>query len=174
MMRRLLITGLFLTCAALPTLSFAQQPTPTPTQISPGEVSRISQEISNEILSPFCPGKTLDMCPSPNAAAVRREVQELAATGKSKKEIKEHVIATYGEEFRIIEPPAQDNAMLFTLIILGLLSAIALVYTFTRRRQEPAAKEDTSSVHNDGDAFSEEDQAYLERLRDEMKQDDAS
>lgn len=160
---------------AQPSLAIAQtEPAPATAPApsaaaSPGEVSRISQEISNEILSPFCPGKSLDMCPSPNAAAVRREIQELAAQGKSKTEIKEYVITTYGEEFRIIEPPAQDNIALFIALLLGLIFAGALIFVLSRRRQEPNAVASQNPLHQDEDEdLSDEDKAYLDRLREDL------
>ena len=147
--------------------AFAQQPTSAP---SPGEVSRISQEINDEIYSPFCPGKTLDMCPSPNAAEVRREIQSLAAQGQAKDQIKAKILQTYGEEFRIVEPPAQDNAMLLIAIILGLIFALALVRVLSTRRA--GASGDAAALGgpqaSTQEPHSAEDAEYLDRLRQEL------
>ena len=72
-----------------------------------GEVSKVTQEVSKEIYSPFCPGKTLAMCPSGGASEVRQEIQVLAKEGLEKQDIKEAIIDKYGEEFRMVEPPAE-------------------------------------------------------------------
>lgn len=171
----ILLSALSFICSSLlsPSEAAAQaEPVPatSPAQAvaSPGEVSRISQEISNEILSPFCPGKSLDMCPSPNAAAVRREIQDLATQGKSKAEIKEYVITTYGEEFRIIEPPAQDNIALFIALFLGLIFAGALIFALSRRRQDPSDASSPTQPQVLDEDLSDEDKAYLSRLREDL------
>jgi cytochrome c-type biogenesis protein CcmH/NrfF len=104
--RKLLFTALLLLVTS-PALAQSTDATPTV-----GEVARMRTEVSNEIYSPFCPGKTLAMCTSPNAAAVRRDIQDLARDGKDKETIKNEIVARYGEEFRFTEPPAQDNAAL--------------------------------------------------------------
>ncbi len=101
--------ALLLVVAVLsPTLAFAQ--------VDDGTVSRISHEVSMEVYSPFCPGKTLAMCPSPNAAEVRMDIQAMAKQGMQKEAIKDAVVSKYGEEFRLQEPPASDNFGLFGAI----------------------------------------------------------
>lgn len=166
-----LLGAMLLLCAA---------PTPALAQTSDGEVSRLTVEVSNEIYSPFCPGKTLMMCPSPNAAKVRRDIQDLARTGMEKEAIKNQIVATYGEEFRITEPPAQDNALLITIILVALLIAVLAVVLLSRRkklqrhdrqgarRHTPSQERPLSEAEPDGehnDDLSDEERAYLDELR---------
>lgn len=149
--------------------------TPALAQTSDGEVSRLTVEVSNEIYSPFCPGKTLMMCPSPNAAKVRRDIQDLARTGMEKEAIKNQIVATYGEEFRITEPPAKDNALLVTIILIALMLAILAVFLLSRRKksQRSASREKEVIVIDEHDAahaeseddLSDEERAYLDELR---------
>ena len=131
-----------------------------------GEISRTTYAISQEILSPFCPGKTLAMCPSPAAAEVRREIQAMASQGVEKEAIKAQIIETYGEEFRIVEPPASDNLALLTAIAVGLGLCILAVALISRRRKgqdgEPeAVASATSKV--------DEDDPYLAELRESYR-----
>jgi len=150
---------------------------------SQGEVSRMTTQLSDEIYSPFCPGKTLSMCPSPNAAKVRRDIQRMAREGKSKDEIKKEVLAVYGEEFRIVEPPPQDNVMLLLAIVLGLVIAISAVVFLTRRRNtaggsSDAPKKESTSADVDADVdensdgaeedLDDDERAYLDDLREEL------
>lgn len=141
----------------------------------------MTTELSDEIYSPFCPGKTLSMCPSPNAAKVRRDIQRMASEGKSKDEIKKEVLAVYGEEFRIVEPPPQDNVMLLLAIVFGLVIAISAVVFLTRRRNtaggssDASQKESTSAdvdvdESSDGaeDDLDDDERAYLDDLREEL------
>lgn len=52
------------------------------------EVARQSQALSRTIMSPFCPGKTVDSCPSPKAGAWRRDIRDWVARGDSAEEIR--------------------------------------------------------------------------------------
>ena len=90
-LRAVLVIALLSLMCALPDVSLAQ--TAATGSRSQGEVSTISMQLSDEIYSPFCPGKTLSMCPSPNAAKVRRDIQRMAREGMSKDEIKQEFVS---------------------------------------------------------------------------------
>ncbi len=45
------------------------------------EDARRAYALSREVMSPYCPGRTLADCPSPDAAALRAEVRGLFASG---------------------------------------------------------------------------------------------
>ena len=55
-------------------------------QFSP-EVQQKAGSIARQTMSPFCPGRTLSDCPSPNAAEWRREIAQMVAEGRSAGEI---------------------------------------------------------------------------------------
>lgn len=160
-----LCAALFLTCAP----AIAQQ-----TEPSQGTVSRITVEVSNEIYSPFCPGKTLMMCPSPNAAKVRRDIQDMVREGKDKETIKNTIVATYGEEFRVVEPPKQDNVGLFVALAVGLLLAIAAVLFLSRRkRNDPSPSLGATTAPSEApkqDDLSDEERQYLKDLQSHISE----
>lgn len=149
-------------CCAIPALAQAAEP-------SVGEVSRLRTEISNEIYSPFCPGKTLMMCTSPNAAAVRRDIQDMVREGKDKELIKNEIVARYGEEFRFVEPPAQDNIVLAALIVIAFLLAAVAVFFFSRRKLQ-TTKTGAPLPEDQGDDLSEDERDYLDELRAHIKE----
>ena len=162
-------------CAALclPTVAMAQAPSAGEDARTQGEVSRLSLELGQQIYSPFCPGKTLQMCTSPNAAAVRREIQDKLREGKTPDQIKTDIIDSYGEEFRMVEPPASDNIALFVALAIGLLLALTAVYVMTRRRKTDApgqAMGDEQGVGEEED-LSEDEKAYLDELRKTYRDD---
>lgn len=151
----------FALCATLTiaTPAFAQSP-------SEGAISRMRKEVSSEIMSPFCPGKNLDMCTSPNAAAVRRDIQQLAGQGKTKDQIKQQILEQYGEEFRVIPPSARDSSILLAFIFAGLFAALGLLYAVTRSRKRPSSAQGTpgeDGVDAKEAPLSEEEQAYFNR-----------
>lgn len=164
-LRIFLTTFILLISATIVTQDAMAQQTAQPTE---GQVARIRKDVSNEIMSPFCPGKNLDMCTSPNAAAVRRDIQDMAKQGKTKEEIKKAILNQYGDEFKVIEPPAEDNALLLGLVLAGLIGAIGLLVFITRRKQRPATTSQTSTKPAEEEApLSEDELAYLKRLETE-------
>lgn len=144
------------------TVAWAQEPKNADVKREPGEVYHLTREISNEVLSPFCPGKTLSMCSSYKAADVRRVIQDRAQEGLSKEEIKAEILKTYGDEFKLVEPPASDNLGLLAALIAGLVFAIGLVAVLSRRR-DAEGKESTPTT-----SIEDWEDEYLDDIRDEI------
>lgn len=141
------------------------------------DAARIAHKVSYEIYSPFCPGKTLAMCPSANAAEVRRDIQDMAEAGMSEDQIKQSILDEYGEEFRTVEPGVMDNVGPLGLLGGGLLIAIAVVYFISRRRagaDKGDEDEAGSEAHVSGSAGApptDDDggDPYTSALRDEYR-----
>lgn len=140
---------------------------------SPGEVSTIVDEVSQEMYSPYCEHKSLAMCPSGGAAEVRRYIQREARKGTPVDEIKEQVrtryrdeyLDLYGEDFEWEEPPAKDNYPLIALVVAGLLVCILAVWLFARSRSgESSDSEDASDTD-----WSDEDEIYLDEIRSQYQ-----
>ena len=51
------------------------------------DASRVASELSSEIMSPFCPGRTLSACPSRDAVSLRQSILLMAEEGYSKDRI---------------------------------------------------------------------------------------
>ena len=137
------------------------------TERSADEVSRMATQISQEIYSPYCPGKTLAMCPSGNALDARMEIQDMARQGMSKDQIKATVLERYGEGFELVEPPRRDNLGLLGGIVGGLAIAVIAVGFLARRRLSESDEgrdefADSPEDHDDNDL-------YLDELRSEYK-----
>jgi cytochrome c-type biogenesis protein CcmH/NrfF len=133
-----------------------------------GEVSKMTQEISQEVYSPYCPGKTLAMCPSGGASKVRQDIQDLARQGLSKPEIKDAIVAEYGEEYRMKQPETQDNMTLFLLLAGAFAVALLALYVLVARRskggEERAASPSDPPLN---EQLSGEEEDYLEEVRRE-------
>ncbi|RDV38581.1 hypothetical protein DV096_07140 [Bradymonadaceae bacterium TMQ3] len=134
---------------------------------SADEVSRMTREISQEIYSPYCPGKTLAMCPSANAGVARMDIQKMASEGMEKDAIKAELIERFGEDFEVVEPPAEDNAKLLGSIVVGLILAVLAVVALARRRMAG----DGHVADEDGPSSSmepiDDEDGYLDELRDD-------
>ena len=142
------------------------------TERTPGEVSNVVDEISQQMYSPYCELKSLSMCPSGGAAEVRRFIQQQARQGVPVDVIKERVrqkyreqyLDTYGEDFRWKEPPAQDNYPLMAIVAAGLVLCVVAVWLLVRASGTEERDEGPSD-----DEWSEEDEIYLDEIRSQYQ-----
>ncbi len=144
-----------------------QKAKPTPAKRSPGEVSELTQQISEDIYSPFCPGETIAICPSGGASIVRQHIQKLAREGKSKHEIEEAIFAKYGDEFRRPLPPKQDDYVLIALLAVVFVFCMVLIFFIAVRRRRNASDDDETDEESTSAEISPEERLYLEELRGE-------
>jgi cytochrome c-type biogenesis protein CcmH/NrfF len=56
--------------------------------------------IAHELMSPFCPGRTLAACPSPQADQLRQWILFQAAAGQSEAEVEEMLYERFGDVLR--------------------------------------------------------------------------
>lgn len=105
-----------------------------------------ANRISENVMSPFCPGVTLHDCPSPLADELREQIRGWAATGMSEQRIMDRLVAEYGEEVRAI-PPGDGGGI--TAWIVPALVALAgagfagmLARRWTQARERDRARED--------------------------------
>ena len=65
-------------------------------------------QISHELMSPFCPGRTLASCPSEKADELRLWILLQESAGATREEVEAQLVARYGSE--ILPAPAPDDA----------------------------------------------------------------
>ena len=106
-------------------------------------VARRVSRLSNELHSPFCPGKTLLTCTSYQAVEVRREIRDLAAAGKNDDEIIQILQAKYADRFEKGQQMANPVQPWYTIIVPFLpfvLLGFLLIWVF-RRWRSPAPED---------------------------------
>ncbi len=89
-----------------------------------GEAQQLLSELSGELMSPFCPGRTIASCPSSQARKLEERILADAKQGKTREEIEQTLVADYGTEIIGYRPP---NSLLITTIVGGSLALAALV-----------------------------------------------
>jgi len=57
-------------------------------------------DLANELMSPFCPGRTLAECPSPDAGELRVWLVVQEAAGRSQDDVLEELYERYGNKIR--------------------------------------------------------------------------
>ena len=114
-----------------------------PAQAAPEDVAN---RLSNEIMSPFCPGVTLHDCPSQQADDLRARIREWAAEGWTEDQIMTELTAEYGPGIRAV--PGDDVGGLPPWLLPVLVAGGGLALTgvlarrWTKARQEDRKREE--------------------------------
>lgn len=95
-------------------------------QTEAGEQARRAAEIYKTTMSPFCPGRTVDACPSPYATEWREDIRKWVNEGVSTEEIRRRLKARTDQDLTGAPSTAMDGVMPFaatalSLVVLGFL-----------------------------------------------------
>lgn len=90
-------------------------------------------DLAGELMSPFCPGRTLASCPSPQAAELVQWMVLQEASGSSREEIIAVLVDQWGEEI-LGAPPARGITLwAYVFPVLGFVVGGALAVYVLRR-----------------------------------------
>lgn len=98
----------------------------------------VANQISAEIMSPFCPGVTLHDCPSDSAVALRDRITEMARDGYGREAILAELEREYGPSIRAVPERRGSGLVAWLLPILATLGAAAVAWVLVRRWTRPA------------------------------------
>jgi cytochrome c-type biogenesis protein CcmH/NrfF len=113
----------------------------TPTAVS-ANGQDVANDISREMISPYCPGITLHDCPSDASHDLRRRITGWAESGMSKDQIWQRLESEFGPDIRAT--PSTDGSGLWAWVlpiaasVAGLTGAALLAIRWSRaRRSDP-------------------------------------
>lgn len=84
-----------------------------------GDPELVLQELSNELMSPYCPGRTIASCPSPNARKLEDHILAEAKLGKTREEIEGQLVGQFGPEIVGYTAP---SFVLYGSLIVGIVA----------------------------------------------------
>ena len=131
---RLRRLALFCACGALwLTLAIPAVAQPDP------EAPSWGYALSHELMSPFCPGRTLAACTSPQATELRQWILLQEAAGTDREEVIAILEERYGDVIRST-PEVEGWGLAAWLLPVGALAiGAALVFFVLRRMVDPSA-----------------------------------
>lgn len=90
--------------------------------------------LANELMSPFCPGRALAECPSPQADELRRWILDQEASGRSRASVEEELYADWGDQ--LLQAPRAEGVGLvaYAIPLAVVLLGGGLVAVFLRRQ----------------------------------------
>lgn len=118
-------------------------------------------EAIDQLKSPYCPGFMLEVCPSPNAAALRDSLDLLARQGWSADSLVEWMLANHGDTLRAL-PPTEGRSLIAWLVppLVGA-AGVAVVVLVLRRLRRPRPETPPEEV-------SDEERARLDEALREL------
>jgi cytochrome c-type biogenesis protein CcmH/NrfF len=94
--------------------------------------------LSNELMSPWCPGFALPDCSSGYAADLRLWILEQERLGRTQEEVKAEILARYGDKM-LQAPKAEGRGILaYAIPAAVILGGLAVLVTFLRAQRAPA------------------------------------
>jgi len=116
--------------------------TPARAELSPEQQSK-AKEIFFEVLSPFCPGRALNDCPSGSSIELKNEIRSMIQAGKTRDEIVSVLLTRYGEGIRAVPSTKGFQSLAWSAPIGFLLLGGLLITVWLRKKaiqeEKPAA-----------------------------------
>lgn len=100
-----------------------------------------SYELFGELMSPFCPGRTLADCPSGDAESLRLWILVQESAGRSREDVQAELIERYGEVLLSAPRARGIGIAAYAIPALAFLFGGAFVFAFLRRQTRRAALE---------------------------------
>ena len=111
--------------------------------------------LARELRCPDCQGLSVADSPTQSAVEIRRQIDELLASGASADEVRAHFVERYGDW--ILLAPASPVAWAVPFLVLGLAAAVLAVWLVRARRPVPALEPPSDAVrrrlHEEADAL---------------------
>jgi len=123
------------------------------------------QQLSQELRCPKCQNQNLAGSDSQIAGDLRRELHRLLVEGKTDREVKDFMVARYGN-FVLYKPALQKSTLVlwglpFGLLVIGLM---ALMWVVKRRKNRSNSNGNSLEADGDTDALTLSEQERLRQI----------
>lgn len=129
---------------------------------------QVANDLSHELPSPYCPGRSISSCPSSAARKLEDDILGMAQQGQSKAQIEEGLIVRFGREKMGY---AQSSAVFIGVTVSALLAIVGIVMLARRwARQGREAEAASPNKSEAGDRVHSQDE--LDGLEDDLDEID--
>ncbi len=95
-------------------------------------------ELAEYLMSPFCPGRTISDCPSPQAKSLKMWMIVQEAAGRSREDVERELIERYGEGLRPAPRTDGFGVTAYAFPIVAFLAGGVFVAIYLRRQTHSA------------------------------------
>jgi cytochrome c-type biogenesis protein CcmH len=103
------------------------------------------REIEDNLIAPCCWSQPVSQHYSESAEKIRNEVQQMAASGKTRDEIMDYFVAQYGERILATPRPKGFNILAYVLPWGSLLLGVGFVLVLIKKLRSSAATPNLST-----------------------------
>jgi cytochrome c-type biogenesis protein CcmH/NrfF len=126
-----------------------------------------SEQVERELMSPYCPGRSLVECPSPQATELRLWIQAQERAGVPRESVEARLFQQFGDQLRH-GPRAEGFGLWAYLVPAGaLLAGLGLVLVFLRQQSRPVPAAPVIAPTRDPASAARPRDPELERRLDE-------
>jgi cytochrome c-type biogenesis protein CcmH len=106
-------------------------------------------QLEHQLMSPYCPGRSLVECPSPQATELRMWIQAQEKAGVPRASVEARLFQQFGEQLR--QAPRAEGWGLWAYLVPGgaLLAGGAVVVGFLRRQAVAPAAPSSATAPSD-------------------------
>jgi cytochrome c-type biogenesis protein CcmH len=97
-----------------------------------------ARELERDLMSPFCPGRSLVECPSPAATELRLWIQAQEQAGASRAAVEARLFQEYGDQLRHAPKPEGFGLWAYLVPAGALLAGGGIVLVYLRREARAA------------------------------------
>lgn len=129
----------------------------------PASPKQQAADMAGQLMSPFCPGRLLADCTSPNAGELRQAIAARIAAGETAAAVKADLVRRYGTAI-LGAPPAEGVGLLAWLVpgVLGLASLGAVAWKVARATRAGARSALAAAGNVDAGMLSQLDDQLLD------------
>lgn len=102
-------------------------------------LDREATSIYQQVFSPFCPGRSLNDCPSSKAAELKDELRAKLEAGAPSEEVLREVFQRYGDQYRAVPLFAGVGVLVWIAPIIFIVLGLLIVFTFSRGTKSRSA-----------------------------------
>ena len=110
------------------------------------EIDRQAYELYQQVFSPFCPGRSLNDCPSSKAGELKAQMRAQLEQGVPPEVILDGVFQSFGEKYRAIPPYEGFGKLVWWAPIGFFIIGATLVMLVARRRSQGRAVDQSESL----------------------------
>ena len=113
------------------------------------------QQLSDNLMSPFCPGLTISACPSPQAGELREDMRGMLKAGYTVEAVRNQLKMRFGDKI-LGAPRAQGIGLLIWIIpAFFVLLGFLVIGVFLRRRNADTINSESTTFIADNRVESE-------------------
>lgn len=136
-------------------------------QVSEEVWQRKAADMYQQVLSPFCPGRSLNDCPSSKAQELKTEMLVQLQSGVQEQEVLEGVFAKFGDQYRAIPKGEGFGRLVWLVPGVFVCAGLMLAYFVSTRRTTVTVP--NSSTFKTIKAMTAEEEAELSRELENLK-----